>query len=66
MMKVTKILVKAFNCDLDLTLKRKEFLNIKQAEKYVHENLTPTAFIKSIIHYDNENEIITNNNNYNL
>ena len=63
-MKKTTILVKAFDCEFDLTIKRKQFLSIEDAEKYVHEELTPTAFIKSVIHYEKENQTITNNKNY--
>lgn len=65
-MKKTTILVKAFDCEFDLTVKRKEFLSIQDAEKFIHEELTPTAFIKSVIHHEKTQQIITPNKNYNL
>ena len=65
-MKKTTILVKAFDCEFDLTIKRKEFLSIENAEKFVHEELTPTAFIKSVIHHEKNQQTVTNNKNYNL
>jgi hypothetical protein len=65
-MKKTTILVKAFDCEFDLTVKKKNFLSIEDAEEYIHKELTPTAFIKSVIHYYPQNEKITNNKNYKL
>lgn len=65
-MKKTTILVKAFDCEFDLTIKRKEFLSIENAEKFVHDELTPTAFIKSVIHHEKNQQTVTNNKNYSL
>jgi hypothetical protein len=65
-MKKTTILVKAFDCEFDLTIKRKEFLSIEDAETYIHKELTPTAFIKSVIHYYPHSQKTLNNKNYKL
>lgn len=50
-MKKTTINVRGFDTDFDITIKKKDYLNIEEAENYVRENITSTAMIKSVIHH---------------
>ena len=62
-MKKTTIKLKGFNCDFELTLKRKDFMTIETAKEFVFKEITDTAFIKEVIHHKKTgNKIYTNQN----
>lgn len=63
-MKKTTILVRGFDCDFEITLIRKEFMSIESAELYIRKEIVSTAFIRGVIHHEENNNITIMNLNY--
>ena len=54
MMKKTIVKIRGFDCDFELTLKRKSFMTLDAIEKFIFKEFTPTAIIKEIRYYTEE------------
>ena len=50
-MKTTTIKVIGFNCEFELSLKRKDYMSIEKAEEFIFKEITDTAFIKEVVHH---------------
>ena len=63
-MKKTKIKVRAYSCEFDVILKRKEHLSLKDAIGYVRKEIIDTAMVISITRYFENNALKFRNKNY--
>ena len=61
-MKKTTIIVRGFDCDFEVTIQRKEFLDFESAENYIKKDIVSTASVKGLIYHEQEKSLILNQN----
>ncbi len=50
------IKMRGFDSDLEVVIKRKKFMTLKEIQNYIFEKFTPTAIIKEVIHHERKNK----------
>ena len=66
MKKTTRISVRGFDNNFHVDIKKDDFLNIEEAEKYVRKEITDTAYIIGVTHFTEQGEVYIKNNNYEI
>jgi hypothetical protein len=60
----TTIHIRAYCCDLELTVKRQSFLSIEDAQAYIGKEGWDTAMIVGVTHFKDTGEAYTSNEFY--
>jgi hypothetical protein len=63
-MKKTTIIVRGFDCDFEVTIQRKEFLDFESAENYIKKDIVSTASVKGLIYHNEQEKLLILNQNY--
>lgn len=56
-MKKTTIAIRGYSDDFEITLSRKEYLTINQADEYIKKEIIETAQVKSLTHHKEDGSI---------
>ena len=63
-MKKTTIHIRAYCCDLELSVKRQHFLSVKDAEEYIEKEGWDTAMVVGVTHFKDAGEVFIGNQYY--
>ena len=63
-MKKTTIILRAFDCESEITVLAKDFLCIGCAKEYVQKEIVPTAIVIGVIHHQEDKIKKIINQNY--